>query len=146
MGLLDPATYRGFAGHEWDLRELMAVFRREMRDRRLLLWGTGAEGAWDVDVTFVPTERAGEQETTGGIVCLSGRLCLVNYETLTMAAQFADVRLPEPHHAKLCFEAPAGSYRCRVVRRADRFLIELAASVELPAPWDRIPWSDSPFA
>ena len=82
-----------------------------------------------------------------------GRLLVTNYESLTMAAQFKDVTLPEPHQSDLLIEVPAGSYRCRVVQYAltaenwregcgPEFSLELEPAVVLNPPWATIPWAD----
>jgi hypothetical protein len=155
MGLLDPLAYEGFVNPDWDLGEVLERIQREMARRHLLFWGTGGEGYWNVEVTLEQSPADGARQVAGGIVCSAGQLCLVNYEDLTMAAQFPDVRLPQEHQKDLVFDVPAGSYTCRVLRlhvasTGDRpgppktdILVELTASAAMPDPWDKIPWCDS---
>ena len=70
-----------------------------------------------------------------------------------MAAQFADVSLPEPHQSELLLGVSRGKYNCRIVQmlnpeKEDRsggpadFIIELQRAETLPGPWSRIPWAD----
>ena len=84
---------------------------------------------------------------------LSGRSLLVtSYDSLTMAAQFSDVVLPQPHEQDLRVELPDGSYCCRVVQMFDPQVDEHAKGQsadfvlvlsEPPGPlpeWSEIPW------
>jgi hypothetical protein len=152
LALADPDAYEGFIG-DWDYDSIMERFQREMAARRVLVWGSGQEGCWTVAVSLTPSTVRGEREALGSIVCTKGRLLVTNYESLTTAAQFDDVTLPEPHQLTDVVEVPPGSYRCRVVqvsRRAHNwdkaqppeFVIELEASSNLEAVWPEVPWAD----
>ena len=147
LALVDPDAYHGHVGPDWTPEELREVFVREMARRTLLIWGTGGEGLWTVEVALVGGGRGGERETTGGIVSTRGRLLVTNYESLTMAAQFSDVALPEEHQVGQLFVAPAGGHRCRIFQTAGGgvdaadFVIEVEAADGLPAPWTEVPWS-----
>ncbi len=80
-------------------------------------------------------------------------MLLTNYESLTMAAQFSDVTLPEKHQVELLVPLADGHYNCTVKQMFDPereesaghgetdFIIEVQkASAPLPA-WQSIPWS-----
>jgi hypothetical protein len=72
-----------------------------------------------------------------------------------MAAQFGDIRLPEPHQTSLLIPFTPGAYSCRIVQRFDPepndpaikddgadFVIELVSANEVDAPTvPGIPWS-----
>ena len=94
LAIIDPDAYRGFVHADWTWDTIQEHFRREMRDRHLLIWGTGMEHCWSIDVSFQPTRASGFREVVGSIDASRGRLLLTNYESLTMAAQFRDVTLP----------------------------------------------------
>jgi hypothetical protein len=154
LALVDPVAYVGYVGRDWDLSRLLRVFADQMRKRHLLVWCTGSEGSWNVELTLGAAPAPGKRELNGGIVCSSGQLLVTNYETLTMAAQFADVRLPEPHQMHQLVAVPAGSYAVRIIQlsesasggRGERtrdFRVELSTAAELPAPWPRVPWADA---
>src|SRR5262245_36822926 len=89
-----------------------------MAARHLLIWGTGQEGRWTVEVSGSQPPAVGIRDVVGSIVSSHGRLLLTNYESLTMAAQFRDVVLPEAHQAELIVRIEPGVYRCRVVQTA----------------------------
>ena len=101
LALVDPDAYSGFVAEDWALDDIRARFRREMAARHLLIWGTGQEGSWTVDVSLSGPAGAGIREVTGSIVATNGRLLVTNYESLTMVAQFNDVALPEQHESDL---------------------------------------------
>jgi hypothetical protein len=154
LALVDPDAYSGFVGADWSLEEVLARFREQMAARRLLIWGTGQEGCWTVDVSVRGDAGAGVRDVFGSIVSSSGRLLLTNYESLTMAAQFPDVTLPERHQADLVLAVPSGPYLCRVVQHAlsdggweegcaPEFTVLLEPEAALRPPWVTIPWADS---
>ena len=128
-----------------------------MAARTLLIWGTGCEEIWRIGVREGRSGIAGFREVTGTIECSRGRLCLTNYESLTMAASYPDVRLPVPHQLDLVMYFPAGPYNCRIVQLWDPeldfdlsepgsgdWLIELERTEAPASPWAEIPWSPIP--
>jgi hypothetical protein len=156
LGLLDPDAYAGFVG-EWTVDTLLAQLQTQMRERRLLLWGTGREDIWRVRVELGTTPPRGFREVTGPIVSTGGRLLLTDWGAITMAATYSDTRLPEPHDRKLLVEVPPGAYRCTVVQIDDPdadirndpylqpnadFVVVLTRTDEPQPPWSEIPWAD----
>ena len=152
LALVDPDAYQGFIG-DWDYDSIMERFQREMAARRILVWGSGQEGCWTVEVSLTPRDLRGDREAVGSIVSSKGRLLVTNYESLTTAAQFDDATLPEPHQQADVVDVPPGPYRCRVVQASRRahnwdkaqppeFVIELEASSDLEAVWPDVPWAD----
>src|SRR6476619_1874578 len=119
LALIDPASYRSFVAADWTLDQLINRFREEMRDKRLLIWGTGREDLWRVEVRFHRSSIGGFREFTAPVYAAGGYLLLTNFESLTIAAQFDDVKLPEPHQTDLLIPVPTGSYSCRIVQRFD---------------------------
>ena len=119
LAIIDPDAYRGFVHADWTWDTIQEHFRREMRDRHLLIWGTGMEHFWSIDVSFQPTRASGFREVVGSIGASRGRLLLTNYESLTMAAQFPDVTLPEAHERGQVLSVSPGLYDCRIVQLSD---------------------------
>ena len=117
LAIVDPDGYQGFVAEDWTDESLFDHFTREMRRRSLLMWATSEHGGtWTV--TTEASGRAG-RSVTGHIVSTMGRLCITNYESLTMSAQFADVSQPEPHMADLVFDVEVGTLECIVTRFHD---------------------------
>jgi hypothetical protein len=88
----------------------------------------------------------------GSIGASRGRLLLTNYESLTMAAQFPDVTLPEAHEQGQVLSVSPGLYDCRIVQLSDpesaapfeepvSFIYELTRATSSREIWSEIPWS-----
>jgi len=153
MAIVDPDAYDGFVGADWETAALVRKFQDQMAARSLLIWGTGMESTWTVAVRAWSESANGFRQCTGTIRSSRGRLLLTNYESLTMAAQFENIQLPEPHQADLVLLVEPGSYRCRITQIRDPdaeptesesadFLIELDAYAEPEPAWQAIPWSE----
>jgi len=156
LALLDPDAYAGFVAEDWEYDQLVAHFVEQMRLRRLLIWATGAENTWRVEIgAGVKPDDEPFRAIDGGIVTTEGRLLLTSYEALTMAAQFDDVRLPEEHQRDQLLRVTPGSYACAIAQRyrpdrvasryafsgAKHFSVGLARRADLPEPWPAIPWT-----
>ncbi|HET6247626.1 MAG TPA: hypothetical protein VFE47_08015 [Tepidisphaeraceae bacterium] len=157
IGLFDPDAYVAFVSEEWTLPTLVARFKREIGAGHLLLWGTGMENFWKVKAQLGFSRRKGFREVLGSIDVSQSRLCLTSYDSLTMGAQFEDVKLPQRHELQLIVPVPSGKYECRVVQLndpdalvgetaedQDDFLVELRPRTvaDKIATWKSIPWGD----
>jgi hypothetical protein len=152
LALVVPATYETFVASDWTLSQILAHFTAQMSCRALLIWGTGLSGFWEVDVRLKLTELRGFREVSGPLHVAGGSLLLTNYESLTMAAQFNDVTLPEKHQADLLVSLPDGEYKCRIIQMFDPereetarddkpdFIIELEKTNQNLGVWKSIPW------
>jgi hypothetical protein len=152
LALVIPAAYETFVASDWKFDQIMAHFQAQMARRSLLIWGTGSEGLWRVDVTLKKAEVKGFREVTGPLRIVGGSLLVTNYESLTMAAQFKDVTLPERNQEDLLVSLPDGDYTCRIIQIYDPeqeesasannadFVVEVHKATRKPAPWKRIPW------
>jgi hypothetical protein len=118
----------------------------------LLIWATGLEGLWRVDVRLGVTDIRGFREVSGPLRVKGESLLVTNYESLTMAAQFGDVRLPQGDEEDQLIRLPDGDYSCRIVQmfnpEADEhagenladFVIAISKPAELPPVWSEVPW------
>src|SRR5262249_32179010 len=116
------------------------------------IWGTGLEGFWKVDVVLKKSKAKGFREVRGPLHVVGGSLLLTNYESLTIAAQFKDVTLPEKHQEDLLVSLPEGDYTCRIIQMFDPeqeetagdndpdFVVEVLKATGKPVPWEGIPW------
>lgn len=119
LAIVDPLAYRSFVDPDWSFDDLRVRFLEETRARRMILWGTGREETWQVEVRTEPLRRGGFREFEAPIEATGGQLLLTNYESLTMAAQFADVVLPGAGNEGFTIAVQPGIYRCRVIQRFD---------------------------
>jgi hypothetical protein len=157
LAIVVPAAYEKFVGPNWTLDKLFRHFVTQMKRRSLLLWSTGLEGDWRVDVRLGPSETRGFREASGPIHVVGGELLVTNFESLTMVAQFADIKLPEQHQQKLLVELPDGTFDCRVIQMFDPsnsasactgepdFVLEFSPAKGSLESWAEIPWLDSPY-
>lgn len=68
LALVDPDVYQGFVGSDWTYDSLFLYFRNAMMQQSLLLWGTGREDMWTIDVVTDGSQRpTGHRRVTGPI-------------------------------------------------------------------------------
>lgn len=155
LAVLDPAAYRGFVGEACESKQLLNAFRSEMKRNTLLIWGTGLEGLWNVEVTLKRSLARGYRDISGPLVVTRGNILVTNYQSLSTVANNSDVRLPQKHETNHLVSVPNGQYRCRVIQcfnpkkyepadpaepaRAD-FVIELTYARTLARSLRGIPW------
>lgn len=125
LALVDPASYNSFVDHDWTLDQIMHHFKKEMKNKRLVVWGTGREDLWRVEVRFRRSTEKAFREFSATICATSDNLLLTNYEALTMAAQFEDVSLPLNHHKDLIIPVAPGIYQCRIIQRFNPELADI---------------------
>jgi hypothetical protein len=152
LALVVPAAYKSFVATDWTLDQVLQHFTAQMARRSLLIWGTGLEGFWKVDVVLKKASVKGTREISGPLRVVGGSLLLTNYESLTMAAQFKELALPEKHQEGLLVCLPDGGYTCRIVQMFDPeqadsaddghpdFVIEILEATGNSAAWESIPW------
>jgi hypothetical protein len=152
LALVIPTAYEAFVASDWTVDQILAHFKAQMARHSLLIWGTGLEGFWRVDVRLKQSKVKGFREVAGSVGVVGGSLLLTNYESLTMAAQFKDVTLPEKHQEDLLVSLPDGDYTCRIIQMFDPeqeesvgdenpdFVVEVLNATGKAAPWENIPW------
>ncbi len=151
LALIDPSRYESFVGADWDERDglLEPHFVSQMSRGAALIWGTGVEADWRVEVREGITSQPGFREVVGGIAVSNEGLYLCNYDSLSMAAQFSDHHLPDADCAENKIDLKPGNYEVRVVQisdpesieSTDSFVIEFRAVHTLPPAWASVPWS-----
>ena len=112
LALVDTEAYDGFVSENWELEELKQRIGAQAGLERIVAWGC-VSGNWIVRLSFESVPLPAVHEFTG-VVRSPGRLLLTTYESLTMAAQFSDVSLPEPHEKDNLVEIPEGRYSVKV--------------------------------
>ena len=83
-------------------------FRHQMACRSILIWSTGLEGLWRVELHVGESEVRGFREVTGPIRVVGGSVLVTSYDSLTMAAQYSDVLLPQPDELDRRLQLPDG--------------------------------------
>jgi hypothetical protein len=114
MGLVNVDKYDSFVNKNWEFNDLRQRFIQEMNRSNLLFWSTGQEGLWNVKITSDKAEHSPFRTIKGQIKVTDEKLFLINYEDLSMAAQFEDVKLPQKHNADLGLKIENGNYNIAV--------------------------------
>jgi hypothetical protein len=114
MGLVNVDKYDSFVNENWEFSELRERFIQEMNRCNLLFWSTGLEGLWNVRITTDEGEQKPFRTISGDINVTDEKLFLINYEDLSMAAQFQDQKLPQKHNADLGLKIENGNYRVQI--------------------------------
>ena len=157
LAILDAGRYASFVGSDWyeNDRLLEPHFVEQMRRNVALVWDTGLETDWRLEIREAFSSDRGFREVVGSIESSNGTLCLVNYDSLSMAAQFADQRLPDASSKELLL-AP-GIYKFRVIQVIDprdrtslteqfdaggaNFVLEYERTDRPLTAWTEVPWS-----
>jgi hypothetical protein len=155
LALVVPTAYETFVARHWEFDHILSHFKAQMDRLSLLIWGTGLEGYWKVDVVSTKARAKGFREVCGPLHVVGGSLLLTNYESLTMVAQFEHITLPERHQKDLLVPLADGDYTCRIIQMFDPqeaisaaegdpdFVVEVLKATVKPAPWQSIPWFKS---
>jgi hypothetical protein len=152
LAIVVPASYRTFVNRKWRFDQLIDHFRQQMAQWSLLIWGTGLENDWRVDVRTEQSSARGFREVSGPLRVAGGCVLVTNYDSLTMVAQYEDQRLPQKHEQDQVVSLADGDYCCRIVQIFDPgqadcaegdgpdFVVELSRPKVLPAYWSEVPW------
>ncbi|MGW4767386.1 hypothetical protein ACWEO2_04990 [Nocardia sp. NPDC004278] len=95
-------------GEDWTLEMLFERVESEMRQRTMLLWGTGGEEQWRIDLSDSPVDPRLPviRQIAGPITVTRGELVVVNLDTVTMAAQFADSAVDDDKDIRVQYRTP----------------------------------------
>ncbi|MEU1208604.1 hypothetical protein [Nocardia sp. NPDC005825] len=153
LGLVDPHAYTSFVGEDWTLESLFEHIESALPQQSILLWGTGGEEQWRIDLSDSPVDPRLPiiRQTAGPITVTGGELVVVNLDTVTMAAQYADSAVDDDKEIYgSSIELPNGDYICTITQLTDPeedrthdgpdFHLHLHAG--RIAPWSEIAWSE----
>ena len=114
MGIANFDKYRSFIAKDWDFEMIKSRIVEETNFHHLLFWATGLEYTWKVKIDTQASNQESYRDIRGVIEVTSGKLHLTNYESLTRAAQFEDLKLPENHLNDLVIELENGKYMVKI--------------------------------
>ncbi|WP_127529774.1 hypothetical protein [Paenibacillus kobensis] len=116
IGLVNAQEYKSFVNSDWKLNELLNHFSEQMTNGNLLVYqmtNEGIEHSWNIliengsDITDEEFYRKAE----GYIKVTSNRLYIVDYDCLTMSAQFEDSGVPDKNCKKNEIDLSNGTYK-----------------------------------
>ncbi len=121
IGVANANQYKSFVDNDWELDVLLRHFGDEMRLGHILVFQMTEEGiehSWNVTVKVGTEERVGEcfRRAAGYIRVTNNRLYLVDYDCLTMAAQFENEKVPDQNCSQYKIEIENGFYKVEVIQ------------------------------
>ena len=156
IAVVDPFRYKPYIGEDWTLEALLDRFRDSMADRCLLVWSPGSEGNWRVTASLGPAPEYTSFRSAAGTIDVSDAgLYVVSYDSLTMAAQYADEPIPQPHERGNLITLSPGTYTCEVLQlfpaehayrpeaehsATPHFVLSFAPSAASLPPWRSVQW------
>ena len=118
--LADLNSYSSFVGRDWAQDFKLQKHLLDESDRKsIVLWGTGFETDWKIEFREGITDLEGVRSMEQYINNSTGDLHLLNYDSLTMAAQFDDHLLPDEESKKYRISLPVGLLKVRIIQLID---------------------------
>nr|WP_282155026.1 hypothetical protein [Cytobacillus gottheilii] len=122
IGVANTEEYKSFVSEDWDVDDLLFKhIAEEMRNGHILFFQMTAEGiehSWNVEVLIDSEEEKIEQscfrKASGFIKVTHEQLFLVDYDCITMAAQFENHKVPDQNCSQYRIEIPNGDYQVEV--------------------------------
>ena len=110
LAIVNADKYNSFVSEQWELPQLLNRFVDEMNNNTLIIWATGSENQCTINFLDTFSDKKSFREFSKTIEVTNGQLFLTNYEDLTMAAQFADEKIPTKHNSELSIQLDNGKY------------------------------------
>lgn len=119
LAIVNPARYHSFIKSDWEFEDLVQRFKLEMKNNNLVIWSTGKENTWKVQVldAFSGTEAFRQFDKL--IEVTGNKLLFTNYEDITMAAQFEHEPMITARNKNQLFEIKNGVYTVSVRQMSD---------------------------
>lgn len=121
IGVVNTDKYKSFVDEDWELDVLLQHFGGEMKQGHILVFQMTEEGiehSWNVEVKIGAEEIIHPcfRKAIGYIKVTENKLYLVDYDCLTMAAQFEDEKVPDRNCSNYKIEMENGVYKVEVVQ------------------------------
>ncbi len=119
IGIVDVNTYHSFVDENWEFDVLCARFVEEMQKGDIIvvcMTKEGVEYSWRIAVEIGTPfrEQLCYRSAEGYIQVTDGALYLADYDSLTMAAQYENEKLPNEYCAKDKIVIDNGIYKVRI--------------------------------
>ncbi|MED0668881.1 hypothetical protein P4S95_01410 [Aneurinibacillus aneurinilyticus] len=122
IGVVNADKYKSFVDEDWELDDiLLQHFGNEMKQGHILVFKMTEEGiehSWSVDVKIGTEEITHPcfRKAVGYIKVTENKLYLVDYDCLTMAAQFEDEKVPDKNCSNYKIDIENGVYKVEVIQ------------------------------
>ncbi|MDX8362973.1 hypothetical protein [Cytobacillus sp. IB215316] len=121
IGLVNAEKYKSFVDKDWELDKLIYHFTDEMKQGNILVCQMTEEGfahSWKVDIKIGTDDIEGEcfRRALGYIKVTDNRLFMVDYDCLTMAAQYEDELVPDENCSSYKIDIENGIYQVELIQ------------------------------
>jgi hypothetical protein len=114
LAIVNADNYKSFVDHDWEYGQLIKHFVDQMNNNSLIIWATCLEGERTIHFTDKQSNEKSFRQFSKFINVTSGQLWLINYEDLTVAAQFEDEKIPLNHNKNLFIQLDNGIYNVTI--------------------------------
>jgi len=119
IGIVNADNYKSFVATDWTFQQLKEHLIKEMNSNNLILWATDSEREWNLTFVSESSNEKSFKEFNKTIQVTNGKLFLTNYTDLTMAATYADEKIPNRHGHNLLIELKNGQYEFKIRQLID---------------------------
>lgn len=121
IGIANAEQYHTFVDEDWTLESLLEHFTKEMTKGNLLIsqmTDEGIEHSWNVTINIGTMELNPDcfRRDIRYLSVTNNELYLVDYNCLTMAAQFDDEKVPDENFSNYQIPADNGNYKVEVIQ------------------------------
>jgi len=114
LGLINTDLYESFIDEDWEFEDIEVRIIRECQKGHLLFWGTSVPNLWTIRICSQASSQKAFQSFKGKIKVSHSKLHLINYESITLAAQFEDEQLPDSDLEALHVTLENGIYNVNI--------------------------------
>lgn len=119
LGLINTDLYESFIDEDWEFEDIEVRVIRECQKGHLLFWGTSVPNYWTVRICHQASTQNAFKSFKGKIKVTNSKLHLINYESITLAAQFEDEQLPDSDLETLYVSLENGIYEVTIRQLLD---------------------------
>ena len=110
LALVNNERYSSYVIEQWTFPQLKNHFIEEMKNDSIIIWSIESEDPCTITFLDKPSGEKKIREFSKVIRVTNGRLYLTNYEDITMAAQYANEKIPAKYNSDLFIELNNGMY------------------------------------
>ncbi|WP_298539184.1 hypothetical protein [uncultured Aquimarina sp.] len=114
IGLINNQLYKTFINEDWELKDVLYRFKTETNNKHCIIWNTGTQNLMTIDFINEFTSKPAFRDIRTQVKVTNESLYLVNYDDLTMCAQYFDEKLPSDMNADLKLELDNGIYNIHI--------------------------------
>ena len=114
VGLVDASRFNAYVDEDWELDALFERYTEECNKGTGVVWATGIENPVQLHFVEQVSKQKAFREESIALELSEGKLHLVNFEDLSMAAQFDDFPLPSEENKDKFIALNKGVYRLQI--------------------------------